>query len=313
MKVSAVNGDDPRLILIGRCVDCREDSLECRGVVFTCASCGRVYQFDENGILRAFPQQQLYTPPYVYNTTGYRQWLNAWEEIIGDWIIYKNRFYRWFSMSGFRRIKGFIKKKLIDNEIIVDLGSGHGQLFSLVNPDQGIGLDANLRFLQVLKKRFPSVLAIHGDFLNTPFTTGGLGCAVSLHTLEHLYFLAEALEEVVRSLKPEGYFFFSIPTEGGLGWELGRRMVTGPFMTRNYKMDIKKIMAVDHINDARRVLKFLKFYFLIEKIVYAPFPFLRTLHLNSSISGSARPGQKDWSPYHNKFQDQKELKNEANQ
>jgi SAM-dependent methyltransferase len=290
------------LALIGRCVDCRKNSLEYRENIFTCGSCGRTYRFDENGILRAFPRHQTYSTPYVYNTDGYRQWLNAWKEIIRDWIIYKNRFYRWFSMSGFRKIKGFIKKKITHDEIIVDLGCGHGQLFSLLNPEQGIGLDANLRFLEVLKKRFPRVLAIHGDFLNTPFTTGSLGCAVSLHTLEHLYFLAEALEELVRGMKPEGYFFFSIPTEGGIGWELGRRMVTGPFMKRNYRMDIKKIMEVEHINDARRVLKFLKFYFYIEKTVYAPFPFLRTLHLNSSISGIASPSQRDWDPYHKKYQ-----------
>jgi SAM-dependent methyltransferase len=306
MKVPEVDPDDPRLALIGRCVDCRKDSLERRGVLFTCSSCTRVYQLDENGILRAFPQQQTYPLPYVYNTDGYKQWLDAWKEIIDDWIIYKNRFYRWFSMSGFRKIKGFIKKKLTNDETIVDLGCGHGQLFSLVNPVQGIGLDANLRFLQVLKNRFPRVLAIHGDILNTPFVTGSLGCAVSLHTLEHLYFLAEALEEVVRSLKSEGYLFFSIPTEGGWGWELGRRMVTGPFMTRNYKMDIKKIMEVEHINDARRVLKFLKFYFLIEKTVYAPFPFLRTLHLNSSISGLASPRKREWNPYHKKHKNQKD-------
>ena len=308
MSVTTVDPDDPRLALIGRCVDCRKDSLERRGIVFTCSSCGRTYQFDKNGILRAFPKQQTHPLPFFYNTDGYKQWIEAWKEIIDDWIIYKNRFYRWFSMSGFRKIKGFIKKKLPNDEIIVDLGCGHGQLFSLLSPVQSIGLDANLRFLEVLKKRFPRVLAIHGDFLSTPFATGSLGCVVSLHTLEHIYFLSEALEEVVRSMKPEGYFFFSIPTEGGLGWELGRRLVTGTFMKRNYKMDIKKIMAVEHINDARRLLKFFKFYFLIEKIVYAPFSFLRTLHVNSSISGIAVPGKREWDPFHKKYQNYKGLK-----
>jgi len=278
--------------LIGRCVDCQKDSLIPASEGFTCKICTRHYTFDEHGILMAFPKNQKQTPPYFYNSNSYRHWLKIWEGMIDNWVIYKNSFYRWFSMSGFRRIKKFIHRNLTEEEPIVDLGCGHGQLFTLVNPDRCIGLDSNLEFLRVLKKRFPQALALHGDFLSTPFTTGCLKCAVSLHTLEHLYFLAESLEEVTRIVNPKGYFFFSIPTEGGLGWELGRRLVTGPHMKRNYNMDIKKIMDIEHINDARRVLKFLKFYFKIDKTVYAPFPFLKILHINSSISGIAKPREK---------------------
>lgn len=85
--------DDPRLYLIGRCVDCRKNILELRGVHFTCESYERTYQFDEAGILRAFPQQPSNTPPYIYNTTGYQLWLNAWKVTIGDWNPYLKKHY----------------------------------------------------------------------------------------------------------------------------------------------------------------------------------------------------------------------------
>lgn len=284
--------DDPRMRLIGRCTDCLEDSLVRESGGFTCEACGRNYTFDPQGILRAFPGDQAYTQPFFYKSPGYLQWVKIWEEMIPDWIIYKNSFFRWFSMSGPRQIKKFIKRDHGDDVPIVDLGCGHGQFFSLMNPARCVGLDSNLEFLRILKKRFPTALAIHGNFLNTPFATGSLRCVVSLHTLEHLYFLAEALEEIRRVMERDGTFFFSIPTEGGLGWELGRRLVTGPHMKRKYQLDIKEIMDIEHINDAWRVLKFLKFYFKIEKSVYAPFPFLRTLHVNSSISGIGRPCEK---------------------
>jgi SAM-dependent methyltransferase len=285
--------DDPRMQLIGRCVDCHKQSLVRESSGFTCEACGRNYTFDARDILGAFPKSQVPTQPCFYNSPGYLQWVKIWEEMIQDWVIYKNRFYRWFSMSGTRQVEKFIQKNLDDNVPIVDLGCGHGQLFSLLDPNRCIGLDSNLEFLRVLKKRFPAALAIHGNFLNTPFSTDSLRCMVSLHTLEHLYFLAEALEEVERVMEREGCFFFSIPTEGGLGWKLGRRLVTGPHMKRKYQLDINKIMDIEHINDARRVLKFLRFYFKIQKTVYAPFSFLRILHVNSSISGIARPREKE--------------------
>jgi len=287
-KENGLKPYDPRLALIGRCVDCRRDSMVPVESGFECDVCGRKYEFDEDGILRAFPETGLFPLPSIYNTPDFKRWVEVWEEMIPNWNIYKTRFRRLFSMSGHRKTRGFIERYVAPDIPVIDMGCGHGQLFQVLAPERCVGLDANLKFLRVLKKRFPEALAIHGDFSSVPFASGCLQCVVSLHTLEHLYFLAESLEEVKRALAPEGFFFFSIPTEGGIGWELGRCLITGPYLKRRYNMSVRKIMDIEHINNARRVLKFLGFYFDIAKTMYAPFSFIRSLHVNASISGVAR-------------------------
>jgi SAM-dependent methyltransferase len=209
------------------------------------------------------------------------------------WVIYEKPLYRFFSMSGHRKLHAAIKRLHAPPPTIVDIGCGDGQFFSLMDPKRCVGIDINAQFLARLKNRYPGALAIQADFNNLPFSSGSVSCCTSAHVLEHLYFLAESLEETQRILSPEGKFIFTIPTEGGLGWELGRLLVTGPRLRSDYGLDVHDIMAMEHINDAKRVLRFARFYFTLERISYAPLPFLPLLSLNSSINVVASPLGRD--------------------
>ncbi len=284
--------EDCQIQLIRRCVDCQGENIVHAAGKFSCPDCGREYLFDESGVLHAFPEKQSNSSPAFYKTNFFRHWLDCWNDIITDWIIYKNRYYRWFSMSGHLQVWKFIGQDFPESTPIIDLGCGPGQFFYLVPPHrQCIGLDSNLHSLQLMKKKFPHVLAIHGDLQNTPFRTESLEYVVSIHTLEHLYFIAESLEEIRRITMRDGKLLFTLPTEGGAGWELGRKLITGPHLRRKYQLDIKRVMDIEHINDANRVLKFIKFYFHMEKITYFPFSFLPFLSINASISGVAKSRQ----------------------
>jgi len=286
---------DPRLQVIRRCVDCGSEAMMRQDREIVCNECGRAYSFDNNGILLAFATGTKAHEPSIYRSNVYRRWLDAWQKEMPDWIIYSKSIYRFFSMASHRQLVQFLSG-LTPSELIVDLGCGSGQSFQLLPASQSIGVDSNLEFLRILKQRFPNALAIHSDISNTPFQTASIKCPVSLHTLEHLYHLDESLAEIKRILTPAGRFVFGIPTEGGFGWELGRRLVTGPRLRKRYGLDVRTVMAIEHLNDAKRVLQFIKWHFEVEKLVFSPFSFLPFLSVNSCITGVARHLPED-SPF----------------
>ena len=97
--------------------------------------------------------------------------------------------------------------------------------------------------------------------------------------------MGEHIQEVKRLLKTKGKYSFVIPTEGGFAFWLGRQVFTGPHLMRNYSLDVNYIMEREHINDARRVLKFLGLYFQDFSKFYWPLR-IRNLSVNAMIYGS---------------------------
>ncbi|WP_295431789.1 class I SAM-dependent methyltransferase [uncultured Thiodictyon sp.] len=282
--------DHKLLSLVTRCVECAGNTMTPGADALVCGACGYRYEFSDDGVLRALPRTSELRVPAFYQSRFYRRWMSAWEDMVQKgWVIYERPFYRFFSMSGHRKMRSLIAGLPHPPEVIVDIGCGDGQLFDLLDQRRCIGIDRNAAFLTRVKHRYPDVLAVQADFNNLPFAPGSIACCTSAHVLEHLYHLAEGLEEVRRVLAPAGAFIFSIPTEGGWGWELGRLLVTGPRLRRNYRLNVHEVMAIEHINDARRVLQFARFYFDIRMKKYAPLSFLPVMAINSSITVLASP------------------------
>ncbi|MBK1699531.1 hypothetical protein CKO41_02490 [Thiococcus pfennigii] len=282
--------DEAALAMIRRCTDCGDETMAPEPGGLRCRRCGHRYRFDANGVLVALPSTPGLGLPAFYRSRFYARWLRAWDDMVAKgWVIYERPLYRFFSLSGHRRIRAALEALGPPDGPVVDLGCGDGRLLGLLGPRSAIGVDLNAAFLARLKARAPAALAVQADFNNLPFATGSLSCCTSAHVLEHLYFLAEGLEEVHRVLAADGRFLFTIPTEGGVGWELGRRLVTGPRLRRDYRLDVQDVMAIEHINDARRVLRLARLYFRLDRPAYAPFPFVPLRSLNSSITVAAAP------------------------
>ena len=274
--------------IISRCVDCKRNSIKVTKTNFVCTNreCNRVYKF-ANGILDCWPKYPSYIPSF-YKTKMFKKWEQAWEDMIEDWFIYSNSVYRTFTMSGHHKSIEYYYKICDTSKYIIDLGCGNGALLPLIrNPIKYIGLDSNKSFLSKLKTEYPESIAIHSDICNTPFLKKSLHCIISIHTLEHIYKLAECFEEIIRIMRPKGQFIFSIPTEGGFGWKMGRKFITVPYLKKKYNLDGEKIMSIEHINDAQRVLKFINLYFHIKGLSYTPFK-LPFLSINQSITGIAQ-------------------------
>jgi SAM-dependent methyltransferase len=94
---------------------------------------------------------------------------------------------------------------------ILDLGCGPGNTirrFSAMG--QVFGFDYSLDALAFARtKGIKNVLC--GDSAALPITSGAFDCVIALDVLEHVEDDARLLREIVRVLRPDGLFFFTVP------------------------------------------------------------------------------------------------------
>jgi len=270
-----------------KCVDCHQ-ALTSSGCSLECNKCLRVYEADGSGVWNFVISKNDKKKLEFYNEINYQKWQKVFvERELYDWAIYKTPLRRFFSQAGHRIIKKNIKNDVLPNDTLLEIGAGNGALLKDMQKCNYIGIDNSSLSLAELKKQFPWAIVICTSGIDLPFENETFDNIVSLHTLEHIYSLAEHIAEVKRILKVEGYYSYVIPTEGGLGFWLGRQMITGPHLKNTYDLDVNKIMERDHINNARRVLKFLDFYFPNVSKKYWPLK-VHILSLNAMIYGKCQ-------------------------
>ncbi len=98
-------------------------------------------------------------------------------------------------------------------EPLLDLGCGDG-LFAERTFAQplGTGIDRNRSELAISKKRGVYRALAAADSAHLPFRTGAFASVISNSVLEHLGDLPGTLAEVRRVLRPDGRFWFSVPS-----------------------------------------------------------------------------------------------------
>lgn len=257
----------------------------------TCENCNREYT-NTDGVwdFRIGADDGSQSSLAIYKEPEFQRWLDIFEHIESrNWKIYENAINRFFSQSGHRLLGRHLSKVLDANDLVVEVGAGTGTLHKFASLDNYIGIDTNWEMLCELAATYPNKTLICTSGGSLPIADGVVNAFVTLHTLEHIYHLAEAFEEIIRILVPTGSHYFVIPCEGGVPFSLGRAFVTGPNLMRKYKLDINMVMSREHINDAPRVLKFLNMYFSSLEYRFWPIPFLPFLNTNVMIWGQCKP------------------------
>ena len=80
---------------------------------------------------------------------------------------------------------------------------------------------------------------------------------LSFYSMEHLYPLETYLNSMLKILRPGGLLLGAIPTEGGLGWGLGRYLTSRRWLKKRTKVNLQKVICWEHPNFAEGVLKML--------------------------------------------------------
>jgi ubiquinone/menaquinone biosynthesis C-methylase UbiE len=115
-------------------------------------------------------------------------------------------------------------------EWILDIGCGDGsQIAPLKDRPYYIGLDSNLKRLEILKKNYPDAIAIYGDAATLLFRAESIKYVFSCNAFEHIWYLKDAVFEIFRCIADDGYSIIFILTEAGL-WNLGRALISKPFL-----------------------------------------------------------------------------------
>lgn len=268
------------------CIECSA-RLAKESTSLRCINCRRAYQRDTNGVWSFCQTGSDSKSPEIFRDPEYVRWRALFEQIeVKDWAIYNNPLKRFFSQAGHRKLAKILAKSLdTERDIILEIGSGSGVLLKYLPPIRYIAVEWSYESLKLLKSTNPAAIAIYTDSSTLPFQESVFTAVTSLHTLEHIYYLGEHLEEVKRVLKDRRHYYFVIPTEGGFAFWLGRQLFTRKHLRKNYGLDVNLVMDREHINDASRVLKFLRMYF--DQITASFWPLrLPILGVNAVIFGS---------------------------
>jgi ubiquinone/menaquinone biosynthesis C-methylase UbiE len=269
------------------CIDC-DKPLDKFDNHFKCSSCKRAFVRNVKNVWNFIAINEVNDKLSFYEDDDYVKWRQVFAETeVDNWAIYQTSFRRFFSQAGHR----VISRELLQNKngigTVLEIGAGTGVLLENIPGLTYIALDHSMASLAKLKQRFPAAIALCTSGVKIPFGRNSFSTVCSLHTLEHIYQIAEHLEEVTRVLNSNGMYHYVIPTEGGFSFWLGRQLITGPHLEKTYGLNINRIMEREHINDAKRVLKFLDMYFDENKKEYWPMR-VPVMSLNAMIAGSCK-------------------------
>lgn len=221
---------------------------------------GVKYEMTESGILlldsgNSRPSDIVYSSPMF----------EKWDSIIGARIKYyaeKQSIAGLLANWSYRSIRHFNER---GREWLLDIGCGDGaHLVHLKDRSTYIGLDRNMRRLEILKRNYPEATAIYGDATSLPFRSGSLKHVFSCNAFEHLWYLKDAVINLYRCTDKSGTLVIIVPTEGGL-WNIGRRVLSKAHFQKKYpEIDFEFISHVEHCNQANQIIRSLETFFRVQ-------------------------------------------------
>ncbi|BAE48918.1 class I SAM-dependent methyltransferase [Paramagnetospirillum magneticum] len=249
------------------CPLCRE-GLTSSGDGYACTSCHRHFG-KANGVWDFRVEPAAAEPP-LYSDPFFRRHRECLAQLHAQ-------HYGENSMSGqledrFKQVA----RKLMETEpdFVGDIGCGTGGAFSTFGPpSRMIGVDQDIKLLEVAARRYPEATLVCCDLLRSPLRQGAFPALICLCCLEHVYWLEDSLAVMHDLLAPGGRLYVMIPTEGGLAWSTARNLFT---LSVNAKISgmtndqYRHVMRIEHCNNFEAVNSALFKFFEIERFNFWP-------------------------------------------
>ncbi|PWR76214.1 class I SAM-dependent methyltransferase [Methanospirillum stamsii] len=169
---------------------------------------------------------------------------------------------------------GFASKKgIFQGCNTLEIGAGLGEhLFyeNLAIQNYSV-IEIREELIKEIKIKYPQVKTLVGDCQKkTSFEDNSFDRILAIHVLEHLPDLPSALKEIHRLLKTDGKFIAVIPCEGGLLYEIARKISARRIFEKRYNQSYDWLISIEHINLPLEIIIELKKFFLIEETSYFP-------------------------------------------
>jgi SAM-dependent methyltransferase len=156
----------------------------------------------------------------------------------------------------------------------LEIGPGNGshiEFEDMSTQQEYVALELRPALSDQITTRYPNLKIVIGDCqTRLDFEEDTFDRVLAIHVLEHLDNLPAALREIARVLKPSGLLSVVIPAEGGLAYEVGRRLTVQRRFQKRYKMPYTWVIRHEHINTAREVIGELNKIFRVQHRSFYP-------------------------------------------
>jgi len=255
MKSTGVIDLRPRLL----CPICRE-KLQWFATTANCTHCGEEYPIVD-GIYDMRPKA-ISRQPLFYSHP-------LWKTFINGLVNIHEHYYG----SSAAKLEARFKRalfKLTQGNVgeVVDIGCGTGSGFEFLGSDENIiGLDIDMALLRRCRSKHPNATLVCCDFTRSPFLSASFETIFSVGSLEHMFFLDSALENMQIMLSRTGSAYVLIPTEGGLAWSLARHLFTRSKNARILGMTVSQfdeVMQISHCNTVFAIDSAIRKFFRVD-------------------------------------------------
>lgn len=153
-----------------------------------------------------------------------------------------------------------------------------------------VGVDLRENMAAEMMRQFPKANALVGDCQEKlPLPDESFDRIIAIHVLEHLPRLPDAVAEMRRLIRSDGYGIVVIPCEGGVAYGLARKISAERFYKRKFGGSYKWLYSREHINRPREIIEELKKHFKIEHNEFFPLPWIPVVTANICIGMKIRP------------------------
>lgn len=174
----------------------------------------------------------------------------------------------------------------------LEIGAGLGAhiAFEDLSRQTYVANELRAEMAREIRQRFPQVEVLVGDVqAGLPCDSASFDRALAVHVLEHLPKLPQALAEIRRVLKPDGFFQVVIPCEGSFAYTLARNISARRIFEKRNLMSYDFVVESEHVNLAEEIVFALKKEFTVEKKKFFPLPFMPVQACNLVLSLLCRP------------------------
>jgi len=194
------------------------------------------------------------------------KWMRYWHEVLPKKYGIIEKFNHGFPAK--------FSKNITKQTNTLEIGAGLGEHIkweNITNQNYHL-LEYRKEWCEILKRKFPLNHVEHTDIQEkTSFKEKTFDRVIAIHVLEHLPNLPKALKEIKRILKPGGYFDVVIPCEGGLAYEIARKISSERLFEKKFKMKYKPIIKSEHVNTCYEIINELRSEeFIVEEKSYFP-------------------------------------------